>query len=333
MTETMVALRSADPGVVDAVRGVVALADLPLTVHAPGSAAPRAALVLDSATETRASDPDWRREGQRFAWVSVEPGAPTPDGGRCLVLPEAAEELLGRLRVVGAAPRARVVGLLGARGGAGASSLAAVLARSCAEAGASTALVDLDLERGGLDVLVGIEHDPGLRWADLSADGGFVPADLDVALPTWCGVRVLSSDLRSVGSTPSEHAIAALAELHDVVLLDLPRDAARPGGLAGRWCDLVLLVAACDVPSAAGVQAMARSLDGVDTRLVVRGPAPGGLVPDDLAAACGLPLALAMPQERSLTAALERGVAPGEYRRGPLARGGRRLVETLGLVS
>lgn len=333
MSGVAVALRSSDPAVVEAVRSVAALAEQPLTVHPPGAAPPEAGLALDSVAELGATDPDWRRPRGRFAWVAVEHGLQPPDGGPCLVLPDTAEELLTRIRAASTVRRARVVGVVGARGGTGASSLAAVLARSCADAGLSAALVDLDLDHGGIDVLIGIEHEAGLRWADLGAEpGGFAPEELSAALPMWSGVRVLSGDLRSVGATASEETLTALADAHDVVILDLPRAAARSGGLAVRWCDTVLALAVCDVQSAAGVQALARSLAGLDLRLVVRGPAPGGLGPDDLAAACAVPLLHAMPPERSLAAALERGVAPGDHRRGPLVRAARTMLPALGLA-
>lgn len=333
MSEAAVALRSSDPAVVEAVRSIAALVALPLTVHASGAAPPEAALVLDSAAEVGPADPDWRRQGRRFAWVAVDPGVSAPDGERCLVLPDGAEELAVRLRAASITRRARVIGVVGARGGAGASSLAAVLARTCADVGLSVALVDLDLDHGGVDVLIGVEHEPGLRWADLDADPiGFAPEDLSASLPVWRGVRVLSADLRSVGAEPAERALAAIGDAHDVLVLDLPRVAARPGGLAMRWCDALLVVAVCDVQSAAGLQALSRSLTGLDARLVVRGPAPGGLRAEDLAAASGMPLLADMAPERSLTAALERGVAPGDHRRGPLVRCTRRLVAELDLV-
>src|SRR5450756_3160863 len=54
----------------------------------------------------------------------------------------------------------RPVGVMAARGGVGASCLAASLAAESART-RPTALVDLDLGGGGLDVLLGIEDDGG----------------------------------------------------------------------------------------------------------------------------------------------------------------------------
>ncbi|MCU1591641.1 MAG: hypothetical protein JWP11_2897, partial [Frankiales bacterium] len=56
-----------------------------------------------------------------------------------------------------------------------------------------------------------------------------------------------------------------------------------------------------------------------DLRLVVRGPAPSGLGPDEIAGALGLPLAGFLRPEPGLDAALERGEPPARRSRGPLA--------------
>src|SRR5690606_15920045 len=83
------------------------------------------------------------------------------------------------------------------RGGRGTSALAAVLARLAVDAGRTTALVDGDPAGGGLDILLGVEHDAGPRWSDLLTErGGFPPDRLMAALPAWHGVRVLSGDVR-----------------------------------------------------------------------------------------------------------------------------------------
>lgn len=332
MTLPVIALRSADTETVDAVRAVVALAELPLAVYPPGSPVPDLAdVVLDSAAEATADDPSWTGVGRRFAWVGVRGGARAPDDGRCLVLPDAAEEVLARIRAAGSARRARVVGVLGARGGAGASCLAAALSRTCADRGLVAGLVDLDAARGGIDVLIGIEHEPGLRWADVASEpAGFDAVELLARLPAWRGVRVLSADVRGRGDGDGEAALAAVASQVDAMVVDLPRTAVEDG-TAARWCDVVVVVAGCDVQSVAGAQACSRALAGQDVRLVVRGPAPGGLTAEEVADASRLPLLAHMPPERSLAAALERGVAPGDRRRGPLARTARRLMTELDL--
>ncbi len=60
---------------------------------------------------------------------------------------------------------------------------------------------------------------------------------------------------------------------------------------------------------------------GPSAGLVVRGPAPGGITPDEVATALGLPLVAAMRAERGLARALERGE---RTRAGPRPAGHRR---------
>src|SRR5699024_11551540 len=97
------------------------------------------------------------------------------------------------------------------RGGVGASALASALARAGAHAPLGVALVDLDHTGPGLDLMLGLEQDGGLRWADLDGHGGTLPGEaLAEALPVWHGVHVLSCDWRG----EAEHGIAPAAGEH-----------------------------------------------------------------------------------------------------------------------
>src|SRR4051812_19356091 len=72
---------------------------------------------------------------------------------------------------------AAVVACVPASGGAGASTVAVGLALAAARRGTDTLLVDTDPIGGGLDLLLGAEHAPGLRWPDIAALGAETPAD------------------------------------------------------------------------------------------------------------------------------------------------------------
>src|SRR6266536_165036 len=88
-----------------------------------------------------------------------------------------------------------VIGVVGGRGGAGASTFACVLAAMSALGGRAV-LVDLDAAAGGIDVLLGIEATSGARWSGLRLDGGRLDPDMLVAgLPQWGSVAVLSADV------------------------------------------------------------------------------------------------------------------------------------------
>jgi len=220
----------------------------------------------------------------------------------------------------------RVIAVVGARGGVGASSLAASLARRFASWRGSTALVDLDGSGGGIDVLLGIEAADGLRWPDLSDARGEVSGEeLTALLPRWEGVTVLSADRARPGRGADEVVsvvLDALATSHDRVVLDLDRSCVLGAAAIVARCETALVVASRDVRSVAGVLALREALvaQSPDVRLVVRGPAPGGLGVLELAHVVDLPVAASMGSQRGFDAALERGGGPGARRRGSFAR-------------
>lgn len=226
-----------------------------------------------------------------------------------------------------------VVAVVGARGGAGASVVAASLARAVARRRAPACLVDLALVGGGLDVLLGIEQDAGVRWPDLAdARGRLDGEDLLARLPRWGTVPVVSTE-RGGGPEPTALAdvVAALAEVTSaragVLVLDVDR-AAVGSGAAGAGllvaCDEVLVVTPLDVTGVAGAAAVRDRVDG-PAALVVRGPAPGRLAGGEVADAVGLDVAATVGWDRALAGAVERGQGPC-VGRGPVVRAGRELA-------
>lgn len=234
----------------------------------------------------------------------------------------------------GVVERAHVVGVVGARGGAGASSLAAALARVLS-ATTATVLVDLDRGCAGLDVLIGLEGVDGVRWPDLAAARGDVDGDdLLALLPRWGTCAVLSAD-RSRPVPPEVAVVAdvlhALSRAAGVLVLDLDRSAVVAGESVAAVCDTVLVVTPRDLRATAGALALRESWTdpGSDVGLVVRGPAPGGLGVAELAEAVGLPVRAVLPGDRRLAAGIERTGLPAT---GPLARAARRLARGLALT-
>jgi len=238
-------------------------------------------------------------------------------------------DLPARPSVGSSARRALVVGVVGGRGGAGASTLAAAVARRLAQRTA-TVLVDLDRASGGIDVVLGLESADGVRWPDLVDARGDVPgADVLALLPRWGPCAVLSADRERPGA-PEPAVVAdvlhALTLETGALVLDLDRAATLAGESVAAVCDAVLVVAPRDLRTVAGILAVRPRLDAVPTWLVVRGPAPGGLGAAELSAAVRLPVLGTLPAERGLAAALERGGPPD---RGRLARAAGRLVGAL----
>ncbi|OBB15386.1 AAA family ATPase [Mycobacteriaceae bacterium 1482268.1] len=253
---------------------------------------------------------------------------------RVMSLPADEAELVVALSEAAAAGRdaerrGPVVAVMAARGGAGASLFATALARAAGDA----LLVDADPWSGGIDLVVGTEDKPGLRWPDLAVEHGRLDfAALRQALPRLDGLSVLSG-VRS----GNEVEVGPLAAVVDAgrrggltVVCDLPRRMTRTVEFALDAADLVVLVATADVRGCASVTAVAQTLGAINPNvgLVVRGPSPAGLRPADVARIAELPLMAAMRAQPGLAAMLERGglrVTP----RSPLGSAARRVVTLL----
>jgi len=256
-------------------------------------------------------------------------------GASVVVLPDAERWLLDRLAgtAVEPVPDATTIAVLGGRGGAGASILACALATTGA-ARCPTVLVDADPLGGGLDLLLGVETAPGLRWRDLAGAGGTVsPAALVRALPRASGLPLLSWDRGDPVQVPADTVGAVLAAVrgsHRLVVADLPRRLDAAAEVVAVESDVVLLVVPAEVraAAAAGRVAAAVARFAGDVRVVVRGPAPSGLTGPDVARSLGLPLEGWLRPEPGLAAALERGEAPGRSGRGPLAQLCGKLLDT-----
>lgn len=211
-----------------------------------------------------------------------------------------------------------VVTVVGASGGCGASTLAALLAHRRATRG-RTVLVDLDPGAAGLEVLLGVEAVPGVRWADLGhAAGGLGPEDLTGVLPTWAGVEVLSEDRRPGGGTPEARAavLDALVAGASTVVLDasaraiaaLPDVARLLGAAPG------VLVTRQDVGGmAAGLRA--RSAVGPTRGLVLRRWSGSSVAPVEAAHLLGTRLLGRIDEDTGLRDAVERGLGPRPARR------------------
>jgi secretion/DNA translocation related CpaE-like protein len=230
---------------------------------------------------------------------------------------------------------ARVLAVIGGRGGAGTSILAGGLAVTAVGAGLRTLLVDADPLGGGLDLVLGWEQVDGLRWPALMGAGGRVdPPALLRALPHRGDLVLLSFARDGLSAVPSE-AMAATMDAarrgRDVVIADLPRQLDDAATLALQAADRAILV----VPAELRATAAAARIAGVatlhcrDVSVVVRGPAPGRLKAREVARALGLPLAGSLRPEAALCQALERGEAPAAGGRGPLAVLCRRLIQEL----
>ncbi|MFE3740818.1 septum site-determining protein Ssd [Streptomyces sp. NPDC059134] len=249
-------------------------------------------------------------------------------GADCVLrLPDAESWLVDRIAdaVEGVGRPALTVGVIGGRGGAGASTLACALAVTAARAGRRTMLVDGDPLGGGLDVLLGGEQAEGRRWPDFAASKGRVASGaLEESLPFLHELRVLSWDRGdSVVVRPEamRSVLAAARRRGGVVVVDLPRRVDEAMAEALAQVDLGLLVVPAELRAVAAAGRVASTVGMVlqDLRAVVRGPYAAGLDEQWIAEALRLPLAGELPAEPGLSEAQESGAPPGSRVRGPLA--------------
>jgi secretion/DNA translocation related CpaE-like protein len=247
---------------------------------------------------------------------------------RVVHLPNEEDWLVGALADVVDRPAGAIgqtVAVLGARGGAGASVFAAAAACTASKSGRPTLLVDCDPLGGGLDVLLGVEDESGLRWPDVRLTSGRLAASaLRSALVEAGrhGPAVLSCSRD--GGGPTAEAVAAVIEAGarsgSLVLCDLPRTLSATAEATLQRADLAVVVVPAEVRACGAARGLLASLAerGVRTGIVVRGPAPGGLRAPDVAEALQVPLLAEMRAEPGLDRLLERGRFVPKAR-GPLA--------------
>ena len=273
---------------------------------------------------------DWSREDSGVWRAAADAGAEAVHP-----LPGADELLVHRLAECRRPSTGRVVAVAGGRGGAGASTLACALAWTAARS-APALLVDADPLGGGLDLAMGAEAAAGLRWPHLvGAEGRTDPHELTAALPAVDGVSVLSwhrGDPTDLPPAAMQSVLGAARTAHRLTVVDLPRALDPAARTAAAVADVMLLLVPAEIRATAAAGQVAARLTActADLRVVVRGPAPGGLSDALVAAELGLPLAGWLAPEPGLAAALERGEPPARTGRGPLARLAADLVRSLG---
>lgn len=299
-----------------------------------------AAVVIDEEAARRCG----HRGLPRRAWVVLltlgEPGTAAWEcainigAQRLCALPAGEDQLVGQLSEATEAVRdglrpGRVIAITAGRGGAGSSIFSVALALSAGQA----LLLDVDPFSGGIDLLLGGEAVPGLRWPDLSLRGGRLNwAAVRDALPEHRGVSVLSSTRR--GHEMNAGQLGAVIDAGQrggtTVVCDVPRWMTDATAAALDRADLVVTITTCDVRAVAATSALAPALRIVNPNigLVVRGPSPGGLRAGDIADTIGLPLLAAMRPEHQLTQSLEQG-GLRLRRRSPLAVAARQVLALL----
>jgi secretion/DNA translocation related CpaE-like protein len=336
----------AEPALRDELERVAAAVSVRV-VHA-GSALPvsrktwsaAAAVVLDEAAARECAHAGLPRRAHVIVVSSRDP-APTTwaaaievGAGHVLRMPAQEHNLVRELADAGesardSGPPGAVVAVIGGRGGAGASLFAVALAQAATD----SMLVDVDPWGGGIDLLVGAETTPGVRWPDLSLQGGRLNwSAVREALPQHRGISMLSGTRRGyeLDAGAVEAVVDAGRRGGATVVCDLPRRLTDGAEIALEAADLVVVVSPCDVRACAATATIVPVLAGINPNvgLVVRGPSPGGLRAEEMAAIAAVPLLASMRPYPRVAEQLEHG-GLRLRRRSALAAAARRVLAVL----
>lgn len=190
------------------------------------------AVLVDNETARGISN---ERRRDRVFLLDSDPGPPDfklamkIHAEQALLLPAQTAELLEALgreddRRMGRGRAGAVIGVLGAAGGVGTSTIAATLARRRSLHN-RTVLIDAVPASGGIDLLLGAEETPGARWPDLGFSRGAVQAaDVLAALPAvgenlsvLSAARSGTADFFTLGPAAVSAAVRCLADADEVV--------------------------------------------------------------------------------------------------------------------
>lgn len=323
-----------DEGLVELVQGAAAALRTPLLVTREADRV-RAAWRGASTVFVGADSASWvaglglaSRRGVHVVGRRTEEVLPwsVPLEAAVLVLPEQAG-FLGAVLDQGASSGGVLVRLVGASGGLGTSTLAAGLAQVAARR-EPVALVDLARAGGGLDVLLGLEREPGWRWDDLAQASGHL-GDLAPRLPQLGGVGVVSAGRG--GREPTQEAatavLRALTRTCPLVVVDAGRG---EQAAAAHWAQTrTWLLVAADVRGVLAGRQVVQALGLHDVEVVVREGPGRRLGAGDVEESLGLPVVGRVGHHRGLAAAQAQGLPPaGATRR--FARECARLLERVG---
>ena len=155
-----------------------------------------------------------------------------------------------------ASERGTVVGLLGAKGGVGSTSVACQLAWALQESGSKCTIADLNLVHG--DVALYHDLSPHFTVADLDRRQGEIDLTYVQSLvtPHASGVGVVAApalpeEAGRISPARIQRAVGLMREFNQFALLDLPRDSGEVAVAALETEDQLILVTQRDVPTLA----------------------------------------------------------------------------------
>lgn len=246
--------------------------------------------------------------------------APAATREDVFALPAQAADVLRSIGALALAPaahtaRGKVVAVLGACGGAGASVFSAVL---CRVAGDAT-LIDAHQFSGGLDLLLGLEATPGARWGDIdfTAGGAVSRAEMRGALPATEDDTALLTFPRTTVADPFRlspeelNAVVHAAGTEGLTAVDTPL------ALLPDRCDLAVVVLRPELRAAAAAARIVAECNaaGVANALLLRQSSWASLEPAQVEGTAKASVIAQVQQVRGLTKQLDQSGLPAKLPR------------------
>lgn len=253
------------------------------------------------------------------------------------VIPDSREWLVEHL----SAPASKLglcVGIIPGAGGAGASLLSCGLAFHARQFFTDVVLIDLDETSAGLDIVLGIEGQPGMRWQDFyTLTGSISGSDILRGLPIRDGVALLThneSEIQVDDFLPST-IIEQLRSTSELVIIDLPKFSNQKV-IANvlQQCDIVLVVTPSTVRGSASTKKAIAAIakHATDVELVVRNFPGTNFDALRIAQSIDVPLAGVINSDPRIVEQIEQGFGVSGIHLGGFTRSmnalAKRLVET-----
>ena len=205
------------------------------------------------------------------------------------------------------------ISVVPAVGGAGASLLAAGFSHHARQIFNEVALVDTDFDSAGLDIMLGMESQTGMRWQDFTNLTGAISGnDIFRSLPTRDGVGLLTHGLVKCRpeSLPISEILKQLQTSCGLVVVDLPRFTGKKYQIEVlNQSDLTLVTTPTTVRGCASAKhLLTRLRDQTELiELVVRKIPGSNLDPLHIAEMLDTPLAATISSDTRIVEQVEQG--------------------------
>lgn len=227
------------------------------------------------------------------------------------------------------------VAIIPGAGGAGASLLSAGLAFHARQLFSDVVLVDLDENSAGLDVVLGIETAPGMRWQDFhSLTGSISGSDILRGLPARDGVALLThNDSETLpDKLLRDTIIQQLRGVSGLVIIDFPRFTNQISATEIlKQCDVAFVVTPSTVRGSAstkkGIAHISKHVKNVE--LVIRNLPGTNLDALKIAQSLDVPLAGVVNSDPRIVEQIEQGFGVAGIHLGGFTRSMNALAQRL----